>query len=268
MPVRHHARSVKAALCLLLLLPVACSTPDDAPEKLAAVPGVTAVAVSLPEGGDNTIFEYALTAALGDRDLPAYFSRNTPAKSDRLAITGMPPLFHVSLSDSEGREIGAFDAFLYAGDIKLEMRRTADRIAERVAAILLPATQTRSPQPSMAHVVILHGEGAPGDGNEALALAMTQMMEGKVPLDSSASPQNYAISVKVSRKPDSKMEQIALDWTISDPKGREIAHIGQSNSVAPGSLDHHWGGIAYDAALAASRALLPIIRALPPEPPP
>ena len=105
-----------------------------------------------------------------------------------------------------------------------------------------------------------------------LAVRNRLFIEGTNPMslppgrDPAPSPANYIIAVKVERKLERNADRIALDWTIRDPKGREIAHIGQANAVPPGNLDHYWGGRAYDAALAAARALLPIIRNLPPEP--
>jgi hypothetical protein len=53
---------------------------------------------------------------------------------------------------------------------------------------------------------------------------------------------------------------IRIVWILSGPAGREIGRISQANQVPAGSLDHAWGGTAYEVALAAVGGIIALIQ--------
>jgi len=119
-----------------------------------------------------------------------------------------------------------------------------------------------------ARIAILPGQGATGDGDEALGDALAQALLGRVPLDAAPSTQNYVVTVRCAVKRQGAQDVVALVWLVTDSRGREAARLSQTNKVPAGSLDKAWGATARQAANAAADALIPVLRGLPPIPPP
>ncbi len=102
--------------------------------------------------------------------------------------------------------------------------------------------------------------GAPGDGNTSLAAAMRRELEEKGVQISDAGQTVYRVVADVKIKPPKDgMQAIAINWTINDPKGGEVAKITQNNEVPAGYLDKSWGQSAEDAAKAASVQIKQVI---------
>jgi hypothetical protein len=104
--------------------------------------------------------------------------------------------------------------------------------------------------------------GAPGDGEEALAAALTRRLAAAGLKPASAFQADvYEIqgSVRVVPAPGGK-ESIRIVWVVLSPDGTQLGVVKQSNEVRKGSLDRRWGGAA-DAA--ASDAAPQIVGLLP-----
>ena len=102
--------------------------------------------------------------------------------------------------------------------------------------------------------------GAPGDGNSSLASAMRRELEDKGVQFTDAGQSVYRVGADVKIKPPKDgMQAIAINWTINDPKGVEVAKISQNNEVPAGYLDKAWGQSAEDAAKAASVQIKQVI---------
>ncbi len=102
--------------------------------------------------------------------------------------------------------------------------------------------------------------GAPGDGNSSLASAMRRELEEKGVQFTEAGQNVYRVGADVKIKPAKDgMQAIAINWTINDPKGVEVAKITQNNEVPAGYLDKSWGQSAEDAAKAASVQIKQVI---------
>ena len=102
--------------------------------------------------------------------------------------------------------------------------------------------------------------GAPGDGNTSLAAAMRRELEEKGVQVAESGQNAYRVSADVKIKPPKDGTQaIAINWTINDPKGVEVAKITQNNEVPAGYLDKSWGQSAEDAAKAASVQIKQVI---------
>ncbi len=233
-------------------------------DALTQLPGVLAIRIDLVDFQGTTSLEYALTGALGARDLPAYIAEDAPAGAYRLRVTNGTPV-RAELTDAKGAALAAFDADL-TGATQLALAKGADQLARKVADRLLPNDPTLVPVPD-ARVAVLSGQGAPGDGNDALAEAMVRILRGRVPLDDAPSTENYVVTARVSVKRQGNLDNVALVWLILDPKGREAARMTQANQVAAGTLDRTWGPVAAQAAAAAADALIPVLRDLPASPP-
>jgi hypothetical protein len=102
--------------------------------------------------------------------------------------------------------------------------------------------------------------GAPGDGNTSLAAAMKRELVEKGVQVTETGTNAYRVAADVKIKPPKDGTQsIAINWTINDPKGTEVAKITQNNEVPAGFLDKTWGPSAEDAARAASVQIKQVI---------
>ena len=104
-------------------------------------------------------------------------------------------------------------------------------------------------------------EGAPGDGNEALARAMRLALRStQIRVVDDRESARAFLSGRVSVGPPADGRQpVEVDWIVTGADGRELARLTQSNTVPPGSLDGAWGR---SAALVAAAAALDIERVM------
>lgn len=119
------------------------------------------------------------------------------------------------------------------------------------------------PTPSTDPLIAVHtATGAPGDGAQALATAMSAALR-RVPLDIADYPgavPNFVVEAVVSVTPPSGGKQtVSIAWTLQRPNGAQIGQVKQENSVDAGSLDRVWGLTAYDAANAAAPGIAALI---------
>jgi hypothetical protein len=262
----------RLALVGLLITLGGCLSPPqpfapDAVSPLAQLPGITAVRVDLKALGGGSRLEYALSDALGAHDLPAYFDNDGPQSAYRLSLSPSAKGVEVAINDAKGTPVKQFSADFNPQAMGPALAKSADHLAAQIAQILIPADPSLALLPQ-ARVSVLPGQGATGDGDDALAEALTQALRGRVPLDKAPSLQNYVLTARVAVKHLGAKDSVAIVWLVLDAQGREAARITQANQVPQGALDKAWGRMAQDAAQAAADALIPVLRDLPPVPPP
>lgn len=114
-------------------------------------------------------------------------------------------------------------------------------------------------EPLLAYVTVA---GAPGDGEQALASAMTRRLQAIGMKPTTEFQANvYEIQGTVRMKAASRGKQsVRIFWVVLDPNGKQLGVISQTKQVRKGSLDRKWGG----AAEAAARAAIDQIAALLP----
>ena len=96
--------------------------------------------------------------------------------------------------------------------------------------------------------------GAPGDGNEALAARIRDLLgaQGFVVQDS-AEGAAYALEAEVAVAPPARgVQRVEIQWIVIDALGREDGRVVQINEVPKGSLDLYWGEVAQAAAQQAA----------------
>jgi hypothetical protein len=121
-----------------------------------------------------------------------------------------------------------------------------------------PVTNTAtSALPSASAPVVT---GAPGDGNTALASALTRELSRQgMPLDgASGKPYRIEGQVTVGALKDGK-QPIQIDWRVKDAKGTPVGTVTQKNAIPPGSLDAAWGQTADAAAAAAAQGIIKLL---------
>lgn len=146
-----------------------------------------------------------------------------------------------------------------------------DALGLRIARAIMggsaaPATAAAAQPPRKTRIAVVVGgvEGAPGDGNHALADALRRALAVagvRVPNE----PEEGALVVMglVAVRPLTPMlDHVEMAWAIHNPAGEVIATIGQENDVPAGSLNHSWGPIAGAAAQGGADGILQVIDSL------
>jgi hypothetical protein len=135
------------------------------------------------------------------------------------------------------------------------------------APALAKLIQSNIPMPVAAAgsdpLIAVHlAKGAPGDGSQALATAMSAALRrAQVSLaDFPGAVPNYVVEVTVGITPPvAGQQKVSIDWALNKPDGSQIGHVKQENNVEAGSLDKVWGLTAYDAANAAAPGITALI---------
>lgn len=139
------------------------------------------------------------------------------------------------------------------------MERLADQAAPLIAALIQTGVPSENPLPAV-HIIPV--TGAPGAGNRQLGIALRRHLSALgLRLIDAAGAQDVTVSGTVAVTPPADgRQQATLDWRIIDANGAEIGKISQSNPVAAGSLDGHWGSTADNAAAGAAQGVDALIR--------
>ena len=116
---------------------------------------------------------------------------------------------------------------------------------------------------SLRKLVVMPVTGAPGDGRDALQLAMTAALtQAKLTVLPAQPSDAKALSVVGSvslDRPQNGQQHIAITWALMGPGGKQLGVVKQENAVPQGSLDGRWGDVANFVATAAAPGILAII---------
>ncbi len=121
---------------------------------------------------------------------------------------------------------------------------------------------TPGPNTTQIRAVAITGvKGAPGKGNQELALAMRRTLEeAGWPVETQSAPDAIDVSGEVTLGPKGTgAQRVLLNWTVKMPDGEVLGTIKQANDIEPGSLDQAWGDTAYLAAQAASEGIFELV---------
>ena len=213
----------------------------------------------------------ALVDAFGAEGLAAARSDDVDA---RFALDGVyqpidakTGVVRWTLRHGDGSEVEthSFEVDIGPGDWRPE---SADRIravaAEAVAAFAptIGPTSANSGTPDRMGVMVDGVEGAPGDGNDALARALAMSLEAAgVPVAGSVKESEYVLHGIVAVGPAKDGEQaVSLIWRVSRTDGAFVGQARQDNAVPAASLDHRWGMVARFAAQAAVPGIVDILQ--------
>ena len=103
--------------------------------------------------------------------------------------------------------------------------------------------------------------GAPGDGDQALAAALSRQLEARGLKPATAFQANiYEVQGTVRVAPGAKgKETIVIVWVLLGPDGNQIGVTRQTKDIRKGSLDKAWGKAAEAAAGAAAEDIVKLI---------
>jgi hypothetical protein len=103
--------------------------------------------------------------------------------------------------------------------------------------------------------------GAPGDGEEALAAALSRQLAARGLTPATAFQANvYEVQGTVRVAPGAKgKESITIIWVVLAPDGTQLGVTRQTKDVRKGALDKKWGPAANAAAAAAAEDIAKLI---------
>ncbi|HEX4192541.1 MAG TPA: hypothetical protein VHY80_05560 [Stellaceae bacterium] len=217
----------------------------------------------------------AMATALQDNDVPAGTearNRGSYVLQGKATPKGMPDgkmqvTIVWAMNGPDGKAVGQ-------QEINATMTASAwqdggagiTNLVDPAAPALAKLIQSNIPMPVNAGsdpLIAVHlGKGAPGDGGQALATAMSAALRrAQVSLaDFPGAVPNYIVEVTVGVTPPAAGQQkVSIDWTLHNPDGSQIGQVKQENNVEAGSLDKVWGLTAYDAANAAAPGITALI---------
>jgi len=111
--------------------------------------------------------------------------------------------------------------------------------------------------------LIRNVQGAPGDGNRALATAITAALRGKdLTVTEDPRQAGYEVMGRVDVGPAVNGRQRArITWAVNTMGGQEVGKAVQENVVAAGSLDGTWGQVAVLVSSAAANGIQQLFEA-------
>jgi hypothetical protein len=103
--------------------------------------------------------------------------------------------------------------------------------------------------------------GAPGDGDQALAAALSRQLAARGLEPATAFRANvFEVQGTVRVAPAAKgKETIAIVWVVLGPAGNQLGITRQTKDVRKGSLDKTWGKTADAAAAAAAEDIARLV---------
>jgi hypothetical protein len=127
--------------------------------------------------------------------------------------------------------------------------------AAPVAAEPNSAAETEGP---LAYVTVA---GAPGDGETALAAALSRQLAARGLKQATAFQANvYEVQGTVRIAPGSKgKDSVTIIWVVLGPDGTQLGVTRQTKEVRKGSLNKSWGAAANAAAGAAAEDIAKLI---------
>ena len=144
------------------------------------------------------------------------------------------------------------------------MRAAVVGVLYGLAAILAPSPVAAEPgggTDSTAKLAYVTVAGAPGDGEQALAAALSRQLAGRGLTPADAFQANvYEVQGTVKVAPVGKGKQsVTIIWVVLDPGGTQLGVTRQTKTVRKGSLDKRWGAAAEAAAAAAAADIAKLI---------
>jgi hypothetical protein len=135
-------------------------------------------------------------------------------------------------------------------------------LAPRVDLMLQP-NQQRGVAKTLAIAYVEPVYGAPGDGKEALAAAMTKILaRNHVTIARTPRSDAYRVLGQVLIRPHGgQQELVQISWELKSPDGQRLGAVTQQNTVARGSLTQKWGHVADIVAEKAADGIIQILRA-------
>jgi hypothetical protein len=110
-------------------------------------------------------------------------------------------------------------------------------------------------------VMVAPVTGAPSDGNKQLFSGMRRAIgSNKLIVIDKAGNDTYTVTGTVSLKTiDERMTQLTVTWVLSDPSGKEVGKVEQSNPVPVAATKGSWAGFGDIVAAAGVEGIMELL---------
>ena len=127
-------------------------------------------------------------------------------------------------------------------------------------------TQTASAAPTRpkvptTKVMVSQVVGAPSDGNRQLFSGMRRALgSSRIVVIDKAGPDTFTVGATVKLTPiDDQKVQLKISWVLTDPTGKEVGKVDQSNPVPIAATKGSWVGFGDIVATAAVEGVLELL---------
>src|SRR5713101_6055227 len=190
------------------------------------------------------------TASIGSYELVGRI-QEMPASDGKAALVAF-----WELRDPSGQRLGERAERLEAPAADWQqgsddaVARLAAASAAQLAALLQDDAPTEAEMGGRTRLQIGGVTGAPGDGGESLAKAITELLK----------TQDLVIDANVAvANPKAGKQNVKIVWHLRRKDGGEIGTVGQENDVPAGLLDGAWGDVAYMVGVSAQEGIMELI---------
>jgi uncharacterized lipoprotein YmbA len=236
--------------------------------------GIVVLPVTGAPGTTSHDLADAMATALQDNDIPAGTAarnRGSYVLQGKATTNGQPDgKLRVTvvweMSGPDGKATGQQEAStVMTASAWQDGGAGITNLVSPAAPELAKLIQSNIPAPVVGSdpLIAIHpATGAPGDGSQALATAMSAALrQAQISLaDFPGAVPSYIVEVVVAVTPPlSGKQKVSINWTLNKPDGSQIGQVKQENAVNAGSLDKVWGLTAYDAANAAAPGITALI---------
>jgi hypothetical protein len=271
---------------MLAILLTACGT---LPEPFYGDPGVEGAKLATPPApvlivpppgkamlADDSAKLYAadLAGALAGLDVPS-ISRPAQKTDWRVtttaALNGDTVTPHYVITGPDGKFYGAENGapvpapdWANGNPAALSKAATADALTLSNLLAQVNATVQQSNPRSLENrppVVFFAGvTGAPGDGDNALALNMNRDFSplGIQQITSPAGA-DFTVNGVVKTKPDGSQVLVEIDWIVHDSGNRVVGQVTQLHDLNPADITPYWGDVAAAAAAEGAQGVHEVI---------
>jgi hypothetical protein len=110
-------------------------------------------------------------------------------------------------------------------------------------------------------VMVSQVVGAPSDGNRQLFSGMRRALgSSRIVVIDKAGADTFTVGATVKLTPiDDRMTQLDISWVLTDPAGREVGKVDQSNPVPISATKGSWVGFGDIVATAAVEGILELL---------
>ncbi len=123
-----------------------------------------------------------------------------------------------------------------------------------------PASATRPKGPTIK-VMVSQVVGAPSDGNRQLFSGMRRALgSSRIVVIDKAGADTFIVGATVKLTPiDDQKVQLDISWVLTDPTGKEVGKVDQSNPVPIAATKGSWVGFGDIVAAAAVEGVLELL---------
>ena len=124
-----------------------------------------------------------------------------------------------------------------------------------------PQTASARPKTPTVKVMVSQVTGAPSDGNRQLFSGMRRALgSSRIVVIDKAGPDTFTIGATVKLTPiDDRSVQLAISWVLTDPSGKEVGKVEQTNPVPIAATKGSWVGFGDIVAAAAVEGVLELL---------